>query len=39
VFLTVPTQYYPGNAPGASVVKICGPNTILAYTGAGTYRA
>ena len=38
VFLTVPTQYYPGNAPGASVVKVCGPNTILAYTGTGTYK-
>jgi hypothetical protein len=41
VFLTVPTQYYPGLAPGASVVSSSPApgNTILAYTGTGTYKA
>jgi len=39
--LTVPTAYYPGSAPGATVLKSCAApgTTILVYTGTGTYKA
>jgi hypothetical protein len=39
VIISVPTVYYSGTTTGSPTVTTSGSNTILKYTGSGTYTA
>jgi hypothetical protein len=39
VIISVPTVFYSGTTTGSPTVTTSGSNTILKYTGSGTYTA